>query len=489
MERDCPDCGERRRHHAHGRCSPCYWHAKREAEKERCPGCGERARLKASASGPRCRRCRYHEAPRKQPTPRRCRDCGELRRHVAHGLCSACYQRDPAQVGVWLSGAEERLSSHTPAWLPGLAAWLLERCAPAVCLRHLRRVEGVLAAGQERPAALLEALTDRGRSGRSPGATARLLEAFLAERGLVIRSDESGWLAAGRRARRIARCPQPFRPGVERYLAFLMESRERARRRGERALANNTVERRLDTLAHFGSLLVEAGVSDWAATSRAHVEAFLPLRRDTASQLAVLRDFFRFARRERLCLTDPTKGIRHREAPGFRGRVLAKTEQATLLRRWSSEDCHPHEALVGLLALLHGASQRELRDLKRADVGERMTSLRLGRRSAPVPLDPLSARALDRCLRHREALGTDNPHLLVTRQTRGRRTPASAPYLSHVLDPAGVSPRLLRQTRLTDLTHRLDPRLVADAFGITAEAALHYLVGAVDSEEHVFANL
>lgn len=337
--------------------------------------------------------------------------------------------------------------------------------------------------------ALLAALEDRGRSGRSPGSTARLIEAFLAERGLVIRSDELGQLTAGRRAQRIARCPQPFRAGVERYLADLLESGERARRRGEHPLANNTIERRLDTLARFASLLVEAGVPDWAAVSRAHVEAFLPLRRDVGSRLATLRDLFRFARRERLCLTDPTSGIRHREAPGFRGRVLTKAEQATLLRRWSRGDCHPHEALVGLLALLHGASQRELRELKRTDVGEGMTSLRLGRRSAPVPLDPLSAQALDRCLRHREGLGTENPHLLVTRQTRSRMTPASAPYLSHVLDPAGVSPRLLRQTRLTDLTHRLDPRLVADAFGITAEAALHYLVGAVDSEEYVFANL
>src|SRR5512146_2197230 len=367
MERLCPDCGERRRHYAHGRCSPCYWRAKREAEKERCPGCGEPARLKASASGPRCWRCRRREAPHKQPTPRRCRDCAELRRHVAHGLCSACYQRDPVQVGVWLSGAEERLGSGAPGWLPDLAAWLLQRCAPAVCLRHLRRVERALAAGQKRPAALLETLTDRGRSGRSPGATARLLEAFLAERGLVIRSDEAGRLTAGRRARRIARCPEPFRAGVERYLAALLESNERARRRGERALADNTIEQRLGTLARFASMLVEVEVGDWSAASRSHVEAFLARRRNVGSQLANLRHFFRFARRERLCLIDPTDGIRYREAPGFRGRVLGKAEQAQLLRRWSNENCHPHEALVGLLALLHGASQRELRDMKRTD--------------------------------------------------------------------------------------------------------------------------
>jgi hypothetical protein len=61
--------------------------------------------------------------------------------------------------------------------------------------------------------------------------------------------------------------------------------------------------------------------------------------------------------------------------------------------------------------------------------------------------------------------------VIVTRSTRAHRTPASQPYLSHVLDPAGVSPRLLRQTRLAEITHRLDPRLVAAAFGMTRRRA------------------
>ena len=79
--------------------------------------------------------------------------------------------------------------------------------------------------------------------------------------------------------------------------------------------------------------------------------------------------------------------------------------------------------------------------------------------------------------------------MIVTRGTRAHRTPGSEPYLSHVLDPAGVSPRVLRQTRLAELTHRLDPRLVAAAFGMTPEGALHYLIGAVDTEAAAFANL
>lgn len=44
---------------------------------------------------------------------------------------------------------------------------------------------------------------------------------------------------------------------------------------------------------------------------------------------------------------------------------------------------------------------------------------------------------------------------------------------------------MLRATRLTDLTQRLDPRVVAAALDITHGAALHYLIG-VDREDTEF---
>ena len=344
-------------------------------------------------------------------------------------------------------------------------------------------------AGSERPSALIAAVSDGGRSGRSPGDAARLLEAFLVDRGLVLASDERGRLAHGRRARRIERCPLPLRPPAERYAAWLLAGRERARRIGERPLKDHTIEQRLAVLAQFATHLERAGVRDWATCSRAHIEAFLAAGRDHGFRLAALRDFFHFARKERICLTDPTAGLAHRPARGFRGRTLTRAEQARMLRRWASGDCHPHEALVGLLALLHGASVTELRPLTINKVNTATRTVRLGRRPHPVPLDPLRFAALERCLAHRGALGTENPHVLVTRGTRAHRTPASQPYLSHVLDDAGVTPRLLRQARLAALTHRLDPRLVAAAFGMTPEGALHYLIGAVDGEAAAFANL
>lgn len=485
----CVDCGQDGKLHARGRCSPCYWRAKHDAAKEVCPGCGRREQLRKIASGPRCWRCVRHEAPRKQPAPRRCRRCGQVRRHAAHGLCNACYQRDPLIVSVWVQGAQDRLAERCPDWFGELAEWLLERSAPAVSLRHLRRLERALHAGVERPAALIAAVSDGGRSGRSPGDAARLLEAFLVAHGLVLASDEQGRLAHGRRARRIARCPPPLRPAAERYAAWLLAGRERATRIGERPLKDNTIEQRLAVLASLATHLDRDSVHDWATCSRAHVDTFLAARGDRGFRLTALRDFFHFARKERICLIDPTTGLQHRPARGFRGRTLARDEQARVLRRWTSGDCHPHEALVGLLALLHGMSVSELRPLTVNDINTATRTVRLGRRPHPVPLDPLSFAALERCLAHRQQLGTTNPHVIVTRGTRAHRTPASQPYLSHVLDAAGASPQLLRQTRLAELTHRLDPRLVAAAFGMTPEGALHYLIGAVDGEAAAFANL
>ncbi|MGZ6564787.1 MAG: tyrosine-type recombinase/integrase [Solirubrobacteraceae bacterium] len=489
MDGACADCGRDGKLHARGRCQPCYWRAKRESEKEACPGCSRGEKLTPTASGPRCWRCVRRARPRKQPTPRRCRRCGHLRRHAAHGLCNACYQRDPLIVGVWVQGAQARLDERCPVWFGAFADWLLERSAPKVSLRHLRRLEQSLQAGVERPSALIAAISDGGRSGRSPGDAARLLEAFLVARGLVLASDERGRLAHGRRERRIERCPPPLRPAAERYATWLLAGRERARRIGERPLKDHTIEQRLAVLAQFAVHLEQQNIDDWATCSRAHVEGFLATGRDRGFRLAALRDFFRFARNERISLTDPSAGLAHRPARGFRGRTLPRGEQARLLHRWTGGDCHPHETLVGLLALLHGAAVSELRPLTINNINTATRTVTLGRRPHPVPLDPLSFAALERCLEHRAALGTENPHVLVTRGTRAHRTPASQPYLSHALDPAGISPQLLRQTRLAELTHRLDPRLVAAAFGMTPEGALHYLIGAVDSEAAAFANV
>lgn len=87
---------------------------------------------------------------------------------------------------------------------------------------------------------------------------------------------------------------------------------------------------------------------------------------------------------------------------------------------------------------------------------------------------------MNRCLTHRQSLRTTNPHLMVTRGTKADSRPPSRAYLTHVLDPAGLSPRALRVTRLAELVNTMDPKLVAAAYGMKPEGVLDYLADHVD---------
>jgi hypothetical protein len=97
-----------------------------------------------------------------------------------------------------------------------------------------------------------------------------------------------------------------------------------------------------------------------------------------------------------------------------------------------------------------------------------------------VPLDPVSRHVLQRCLAHRDGQGTRNPHVIVTKGTKARGHRRSAAYISHVLDPSGVAPRMLRCTRLAGLVNTMDPKLAAAAFGMNPEGVLLYLAERVD---------
>ncbi len=87
---------------------------------------------------------------------------------------------------------------------------------------------------------------------------------------------------------------------------------------------------------------------------------------------------------------------------------------------------------------------------------------------------------MERCLAHREDQRTDNPHVMVTRQTKSGRGPAPTAYVSHVLDACGFPSRMIRCTRLLDLVNTMDPKLVAAAFGMDSEATMIYLADHVD---------
>jgi hypothetical protein len=180
-------------------------------------------------------------------------------------------------------------------------------------------------------------------------------------------------------------------------------------------------------------------------------------------------------------LIDPTAGLTAPQTMAFRGPTLAADRQRELFRRWSSDpSVHPHESFVGLAALLHGATTQELQHLADADIDHQHHHLRWGRRPQPTPLDPWTWTALQRCLDHRNALGSNNSHVLVTMQTKATRAPASDGYVKNTLRAVGIQPRILRSTRLVELVGTVDAKLVAAAYGMTNEAVIAYLADHVD---------
>lgn len=70
--------------------------------------------------------------------------------------------------------------------------------------------------------------------------------------------------------------------------------------------------------------------------------------------------------------------------------------------------------------------------------------------------------------------------MIVTKITATRTTAASQYYLTHLLDPAGVSSRMLRSNRLAELIATTDPLLVIAALGLTPAAVTWYLGDTVD---------
>jgi site-specific recombinase XerD len=224
------------------------------------------------------------------------------------------------------------------------------------------------------------------------------------------------------------------------------------------------------------------GKHDWALADVGDIEAFLALRQGSrARRLTVVRQFFRFARTHKIVLVDPTRGLSAKRPRGFIGQTITLDQQRELFRRWATDPAaHPHEALLGILALLHGASSSEVRHLRVDHIDPTDQTVRLGHRPQPVPLDPASWTILQRCLTHRQAQRTDNPHVMVTKGTKAGRSPASTAYISHVLDTCGVPPRMLRSTRLVDLVNTMDPKLVAAAFGMDPEGVMIYLADRID---------
>lgn len=239
------------------------------------------------------------------------------------------------------------------------------------------------------------------------------------------------------------RRPAMLRPAVASFAESLLTARARARRAGTLPRSDRTIDVALATVRDLALFLDhQRGKQDWSTVDVADIEEFLNLQpNNRPRRLTVLRQFFRFARTRRLVLIDTTRCLARKQPKGFRGRTLTIDQQRVLFRRWTTNHAvHPHEALVGILALLHGASPRELRLLRCDTIDQRECTIRLDGRPHPVPLDPASWAVLTRCLAHRQSQHTRNPHVIVTKVTKTGREPASIAYLRPESRGTGQTP-------------------------------------------------
>ncbi len=444
-----------------------------------CLDCGRPVRPRDRV---RCGRCHRRANPT-QP----CLTCGELRLIVGLGLCDNCWHQNPDLPFRQAARLADRLQD-APEWLEAFVAYAAARNSVGRTSRMISHLGRLLAdTGPNSPPALLERAR---RPGRSIGALARTLEDFFVDMHLAFPIDHEGRLAANRRQRRIDETPEPLRQAVARYADTLVAGQGRARRAGTRPRSDRTIVDDVAILRDLARFLIsERAKTDWASVDIADIEAFLadkPLSRPR--RRGVTGQFFRWARSQRIVLTNPTIAVRSGRIRGFRGRTLSLAEQRRLFRRWTTNPhAQPHECLVGLLALLHAASSAQLRHLQITDIDPARRTIKLDGRAHPVPLEPASWQALQRCLDHRQTLGTHNTHVIVTNITRTRRTPASDQYLVRVLDPAGVGTRTLRATRLVDLIASLDTKLVCEAVGMNPAGVLPYAADHV--QDTLLANM
>ncbi|MFI9556307.1 integrase [Nonomuraea endophytica] len=473
--RVCTECGHAVRSPDAMLCRDCTRRARQRASQQLCPRCGRPGYLRQSTGWcGTCSRPRQAKSP-----PCVCDDCGQLRPHAGHGLCSACWQRRPERPFVAGENLIARLVDPPP-WLGELIGHLAAGHSPARACGLIGQLGRLLDDEQpDHPQALLE----RTRlPGRSMGPLARGLEIFFVERGLALATDHAERLAVGRRRRRIDAVPEPLRPAAEAFNTFLLRSRERARRAGTLPRADVTLDIKLSTLRDLAQHVHAWGKQDWALVDVHDIETFLAAQpKNRPRRLQIARQFFRFAKSRKMILIDPTSGLSAKAVKGFVGKTLTLDQQRRLFQRWTTDPAvHPHEALLGILALLHGASSAEVRHLRLDDIDPAGRAIGLGQRPHLVPLDPVSWSTVQRCMVHRDTQRTSNPHLMVTKGTKAGRDQASVAYVSHVLDPAGISPQVLRSTRLIDLVNAMDAKLVATAFGMHPEAVMIYLADHVD---------
>jgi len=369
-----------------------------------------------------------------------------------------------------------------PQWWPELVAFTAARYHPGGAIAILRQIARVL---RQDPAVTSRQLLQNSDSGNQlDDRTIRVLTTFFTGNRLALPDDSLQQRAREISLRYLDAIAPPLRVAVVEYDQAQHDQRERNRRTGRHQLSDSTLQTRLRIIRDLAEhLIMTRTVTGWAEVTTSDLESFLA--RDEASRhqkTYVLRRFFGWAKQRRLIVADPTRPLRLGGQPGFVGSLLDVASQGRLFNRWTSPKPHPHERLTGLFALLHAASNAEIRALTLADIDNTRRAVQLLRRPFKTELDPITWACLQDSLRYRDDLHTLNPHVIVTAVTRTRDSAADSSYLSRLLAKANTTPAICRQTRIAQLVIDLDPKLVAVALGMNAGGLVRYCTDNVDQD-------
>ena len=479
MTRDpsCAQCGAPVKFAGRDLCHVCHRKAARAALKRSCPRCGRVRHLRPAGI---CAICDRPAAPSRPAETITCGKCGEQRRNAGHGVCNRCKLADPDWPFRYGASLAARLPV-VPPWWQALVEYSAARYHPGGAVAVLRQAGRVISA--DRPAGPRQILAGATRPDQAANAAGRALAAFFTGQGLILPGDQDRRRAAVRRQRYLDALPAGLAGAVAAFNDDQLAEQERARRAGRRQLSDITLAGRLRILRDLAGHLAAGQITSWTEVGTADLEDFLASRPHNRHQdTYVLRRYFAWARQRKHMLINPARPLRLSPQPGFTGTVLDTGTQRALLRRWTSPATHPHERLAGLLALLHAASNAEIRGLTVTAVDDRHHALTLAGRPFPTPADPATWAAVQASLAHRDRLATLNPHVIVTKATRTGDAPADGSYLTRRLAPAGTTPSACRQTRIAQLVNDLDPKLTAAALGMRDSGLVRYLADNVASD-------
>lgn len=189
--------------------------------------------------------------------------------------------------------------------------------------------------------------------------------------------------------------------------------------------------------------------------------------------LVALRSLFAFCKRQKTIFRSPVQGIRVGERTHGIIQPLSQDE----VDQAAEAAATPAARLVLVLAAMHAARVKAIRELRLHDVDLGNRRIVIGGRARP--LDDLTRQVLLEWLTHRSARwpSTANPHLLVNQMSANGTGPASTSYFAKtgLRGMAATLERLRVDRQLQEaLARGPDPLHLAAMFGLDPKTAIRY---------------